>query len=319
MQSNVKLFEGDSAITSIPRNMIDDWDVWKYLNELRGLIMRPPPRKISQLPLHQFVAVVVLFMFVSTGCSSTDTADTDLRPQSASPGVPDVSGTWARQGCVQEDGTVGRCPLGPQVVDPETLPFTLRALAFIEAFDEALNPKYECSPASIPSLFADPYDFRIEPPMADRLIFTYEKDDIVRTIWMEGSPHPEPSVYDLTIQGHSHGRYEGNELVIETGKFAFNPMGLEDNANFPTSTLKRVVERYRREDQRLKLDVIIEDPLIIYEPIEFGVEWEATDNDLTLPYACDLELSQQPRKYMPPGGLNSLRQPITTSLRSNAP
>jgi hypothetical protein len=265
--------------------------------------MTPTPR----------VVAFVVFLFVLTGCSSTD-----LTPESQADAVqgPNLSGTWARKGCVQPDGTVGGCPLGPGFVDPETLPFTPRALAFIEAFDEALNPKYECSPASVPSLFADPYDFRIEKPMADRLNFTYEKDDIVRTIWMDGHPHTEPSVYDLTIQGHSHGRYEGNELVIETKKFAFNPMGLEDNSNFPTSSLKRVIERYRREDRNLKLDVTIEDPLIIYEPIKFSVVWETTEQPLVLPYDCDVEQSQEPRKFMPPGGLNSLRKPIKTSLRS---
>jgi hypothetical protein len=255
-----------------------------------------------------------MFLSMLIGCSSTGvTTQTQADP---TPG-PNLSGIWARRGCVQDDGKVGRCPLGPQFVDPETLPFTKRALAFIESFDEALNPKYECSPASMPSLLADPYDFRIEPPMADRLIFTYEKDDIVRTVWMDGHSHPEPSVYDLTIQGHSHGHYEGNELVIETNKFAFNPMGLEDNSNFPTSTLKRVVERYRREGQFLKLDVTIEDPLIIYQPIKFTVVWEATDKPLVLPYDCDVQQSQEPRKYMPPGGLNSLRKPIKTTLRSN--
>ena len=256
----------------------------------------------------------VMFLFMLIGCSSTGVS---TQTQADSTPTLNLSGTWARKGCVQ-DGKSVPCLLGPQFVDPETLPFTKRALAFIESFDEALNPKYECSPASMPSLLADPYDFRIEPPMADRLMFAYEKDDIVRTVWLEGHSHPEPSVYDLTIQGHSHGRYEGNELVIETNKFAFNPMGLEDNSNFPTSTLKRVVERYRREDQLLKLDVTVEDPLIIYEPLKFSVEWEATDKPLVLPYDCDVVQSQEPRKFMPPGGLNSLRQPIKTTLRSKA-
>lgn len=276
--------------------------------------MRPmrPALKVSRRTFLQLTAYV--FLIVLAGCSSPGVSTPS---QADSTPTLNLSGTWARKGCTKNGMTVP-CPLGPQFVDPETLPFTQRALAFIESFDEALNPKYECSPASMPSLLQDPYDFRIEPPMADRLIFTYEKDDIVRTIWLDGHAHPEPSVYDLTIQGHSHGRYEGNELVIETNKFAFNPMGLEDNSNFPTSTLKRVVERYRREGQRLKLDVTVEDPLIIYEPIKFSEEWEATDKPLVLPYDCDVQLSQEPRKYMPPGGLNSLRQPIKTTLRSKA-
>jgi hypothetical protein len=258
----------------------------------------------------------VVFLSVLSGCTPADVTESKADTAQAPVAGSNFAGTWARQGCLQPDGKVGGCPLGPGFVDPETLPFTHRALAFIEAFDESLNPKYECSPASVPSLFADPYDFRIEPPMADRLLFTYEKDDIVRTIWLEGQQHTEPSVYDLTIQGHSHGRFEGDDLVIVTDKFSFNPMGLEDNSNFPTSSLKVVTERYRRDGQILNLDVTIEDPLILTEPIKFSHRWEATDKPLVLPYDCDVVQSQEPRKFMPPGGLNSLRKPVKTTLRS---
>src|SRR5437867_8190240 len=93
----------------------------------------------------------VMFVFVLAGCSSSTDVATPSKADSTP--APNLSGTWARKGCLK-DGKVGPCPLGPQFVDPETLPFTRRALAFIESFDEALNPKYECSPASIPSLFA---------------------------------------------------------------------------------------------------------------------------------------------------------------------
>ena len=55
----------------------------------------------------------------------------------------------------------------------------------------------------MPSLVIDPYNFSIEQ-QRDRLVFTYEKDDIVRTIWLNGAG-PKPTVYD-SILARAFGR-----------------------------------------------------------------------------------------------------------------
>jgi hypothetical protein len=155
---------------------------------------------------------------------------------SAAQQVPDLSAVWARGGC-----TGGQpCPF-----IPTELPLKARAIGFMQAFDEALGPKYDCAPATMPSLVIDPYNFQVEQ-RRDRLVFTYEKDDIVRTIWL-GEAAPVPSVYDQFWQGHSVGRYEDGALVVETTKFTFDPTGLDDMYNIPSSTQKRVIERYWRE------------------------------------------------------------------------
>jgi hypothetical protein len=139
-------------------------------------------------------------------------------------GPPDLAEIWARGGC-----TGGQpCPF-----IPTQLPLKARAIGFIQAFDEALGPKYECAPATMPSLVIDPYNFSIEQ-QRDRLLFTYEKDDIVRTIWLNGAG-PKPTVYDQYWQGHSVGRYENGVLIVETTKFPFDPTGLDDMYNIPSS------------------------------------------------------------------------------------
>ena len=136
--------------------------------------------------------------------------------------LPDLTETWARRGC-----TGGQpCPF-----IPTELPLKARAIGFIQAFDEVLGPKYDCAPATMPSLVIDPYNFAIEQ-QRDRLVFTYEKDDIVRTIWLNGAG-PKPTVYDLYWQGHSTGRYDNGVLVVETTKFPFDPTGLDDMYNIP--------------------------------------------------------------------------------------
>jgi hypothetical protein len=207
--------------------------------------------------------------------------------------------TWARRGC-----TSGQpCPF-----IPSQLPLKARAIGFIQAFDEPLGPKYDCVPATMPSLIIDPYNFKIEEHR-DRLVFTYEKDDIARTIWLNGNG-PQPTVYDVYWQGHSVGRYEDGELVIETTKFPFDPTGLDDMYNIPSSTQKKVVERYRRVGDVLEAEIVTEDPLFLTEPVRFTFEWERTDRPLELPYSCDPELAKQPLKFIP----SKYQEPAWTAL-----
>lgn len=219
-------------------------------------------------------------------------------------GIPSLGATWNRRGCVENPVT---CPM-----NVKTLPLRARTIGFREAFDEVLAPKYDCVQATIPSLINDPYNFAIEQ-LDDRLIFRYEKDDVVRTIWLEGHGRPGPGVYDFYMQGYSVGHYENGELVVETTRFTFDPIGLDDMINVPSSTQKRVVERYWREGDSLFADVITEDPLFLLEPIEMSFEWERTDTPLLLPYGCDPELAKAqlellPPKYQDPGWVR-MREP----------
>lgn len=204
--------------------------------------------------------------------------------------VPELSGIWNRLGCVEDPIT---CPM--QV---EMLPLKARTIGFRDAFDEVLAPKYDCVQATVPSLINDPYNFVIEQ-QADRIVMRYEKDDVVRTVWLEGHGHQEPGVYDFFAHGHSVGRYEDDELIVETTRFSFDPIGLDDMLNIPSSTQKRVVERYRLEDGRLRASVTTYDPLILLEPIEMRLEWEPTDTAL-LPYGCDPELAKLQLELLPP-------------------
>ena len=104
--------------------------------------------------------------------------------QPAAAGNPNLAGIWNRKGPI---------PGRPPNVSPVTLA-RARAIGFSLAFDEVLLPSYDCSPVSVPVILNDNYNFQITQ-MADRLIFRYEKEDVVRTIWLDGHGHPEPGVY----------------------------------------------------------------------------------------------------------------------------
>jgi hypothetical protein len=162
---------------------------------------------------------------------------------------------------------------------------TNRASGFNQAFDDAFNPTYDCSPTPIPGLINDDYDFQIVQ-QADRVIIRYEKMDVVRTIWLEGHGHPKPANNDYTTQGYSVGRYAEGRLVVETTHFAFDPRGFSANRWVPGSTLKKMTERYWREGDTLKLDSVSEDPISLKQPYNYGWEWTVRKEELT-PYDCD--------------------------------
>ena len=214
--------------------------------------------------------------------------------QERSSAISELDGVWNRGRCVGPNS-------GCTAVGPDHPALTARAKAFRAAFDEVAAPKYDCWPTPIPHLFTDPYLFEIRQ-LVDRVILTYEKDDVVRTVWLEGHAHPEPSVNEFFTSGYSTGRYERNQLIVETTRFAFDPAGLDSDFNVPSSTQKRVTERYSLDGDRLRREVRTEDPVFLVEPIEFVVESERSDNPLTLPWNCDSEAAQEilsvfPSKY----------------------
>ena len=153
----------------------------------------------------------------------------NAQSESGSSPLPNLSGIWHRK------GPLNGKPNAPAVP-------TNRAAGFNQAFDDAFNPTYDCSPTPIPGLINDDYDFQITQ-QSDRVIIRYEKMDVVRTIWLAGHGRPTPDNNVYTNQGHSVGRYENGRLVVETTHFAFDPRGFSANRWIPGSTLKKMTER----------------------------------------------------------------------------
>jgi len=205
-------------------------------------------------------------------------------------GVPDLGGVWAWGRCVEG----GNC----LVLEEDDPRLTDRARGFRAAFDEIAAPKYDCAPMTIPHMFTDPYEYQIEQ-LADRVIITHEKDDVVRTVWLEGRGHPEPAVNQYFVQGYARGRYEEDTLVVVTTRFTFDPTGLNSDFKVPSSTQKRVTERYSRDGDALMLEVTTEDTFFLREPWSFVVRSQPVDGELALPWNCDLEAARQTLRLVP--------------------
>jgi hypothetical protein len=199
--------------------------------------------------------------------------------------VPSLSGIWARTRTVAPN--------------PDQLPLNARGVALKEAIDESLAPMYDCVPATIPHILGDPYNFSIEQ-RPDRVIFKFEKDGVTRTAWIGGRATPS----DYSVQGYSVAKYEGSTLVVETSMYTFDPGGLEDKPPMvPSSTQKRTTERYTRNGDTLTVDVVLEDRLIMKEPVKFMFQFKPTKEAIVEWPECDPEQARAPINYMPVSSL----------------
>ena len=205
--------------------------------------------------------------------------------------IPNLEGIW--------DGTTRAHPVNSenQPWGKDNFPeLNERAKAYQKVFDEALAPKYDCQPAAPPAIEFDPYSMQVLQ-WPDRVIFRYEKDDQIRTAWLDGR---KPTIYDWGIQGFSVGHYEGDALIVDTDHFVFDITGFDDYNGIPSSQLKKVRERYWREGQELKVTVTVEDPMFLKKPTGYTMRWLPQRPGYKLsPWDCDPEASRAPVKMMP--------------------
>jgi hypothetical protein len=164
-----------------------------------------------------------------------------------------------------------------------------RALAFREFVDERLSTKWFCLPPSLPaSLDGMTHIFDFVYSTELRITHSYYWD--TRVVWMDGRRHPGGA--ERFYNGHSIGRFDGNDLIIETTNFLFDPDGLDDHLHLPSSPLKKVTERYRVVDNdTLLLTISVEDPLFLLKPYSWTIELAKAQTRPEGVYNCDTEFN----------------------------
>ena len=245
-------------------------------------------RIVQRRPLRS-LALPALLLALSALAAATAGAQSAAPP----PGdIPRLVGVW--------DGSPRARPInGPDMPwTSDNFPvLNERAQAYQKVFDEPLAQKYDCVPAAPPALQYDPYMMEVVQ-WPDRVQFRYEKDDVLRTVWLDGR---RPTVDDYGVQGFSVGRYEDGALLAETTHYTFDITGFDDYNAIPSSHQKRVLERYWREGEALKVTVTVEDPLFLREPASYTTQWlPAPDGYQLQPYGCDAEQSRRALKFMVP-------------------
>jgi hypothetical protein len=118
------------------------------------------------------------------------------------------------------------------------------------------NPRFRCETTSIV------FDWTFDGPVnritqnKDTIVFQYGQMDLRRTVYMNMKTHP--ANVTPSRAGHSIGRWEGDELVVDT--VAFEPGVL--NAPVRHGSKLHVVERFTLDPQTMKLTrtYVAEDP-----------------------------------------------------------
>ena len=175
-------------------------------------------------------------------------------------GKPDLSGAWGYAGYtsdIAKDYDVGELPMN-----------ALADKLFRErqANQGVEDPEARCLPTGVPR--RDPYPSKIiQQP--DLLVILFEGNlHSFRQIYLDGRGHPKDP--EPTWWGHSIGKWEGDELVVDT--IGFNGKTWLDLAGHPSSDQLHVIERFSRPDLgHLKNEITIEDPVYYTRP------WKVTE------------------------------------------
>lgn len=238
----------------------------------------------------RFIAGKLLAAVVGGACAGLFSAGASQ----AAEAIPEIAGLWQMPQCPGNGRGLNRACM--EIAENDAR-LTDRAKAYHDAIDEAAQPKYDCAPMPIPMMWSEPYSFAIEQ-LEDRVLIRYGKEEVVRTIWLEGSEGAkEPEYNQFYYYGHSVGRYENGVLLAVTDRFTFDSQGWNADSRIPSSTQKQVFERISKEGDNLVLEVKATDTFFLKEPLTYRVtakpeaEWD-------FDWDCDLEASRSILKIM---------------------
>ncbi len=194
--------------------------------------------------------------------------------------LPDWSGVWEpvfRQ-------TAGAGPPPPPKLTPE---YAQQWAAFQEKNRTTPGINFvsnvaNCVPAGLPGSMQQPYpiEFLFTPGRVTVIIETYS---LVRRIHTDGRQFPEDP--DLTYQGTSVGRWEGDTLVVET--IGILPETSPMNGIKGHSDKLRITERMRLvEPDLLEIQTTREDPAVFVEPYTTTARYARHRDWEIMEYVC---------------------------------
>ena len=152
----------------------------------------------------------------------------------AAGGKPDLSGVW-----VAIDD--------PYPEAPEPLPWAAAVIKQRLATELKDAPHNHClpGPPPVPGSASPFIEKFVQTPSL--LVILFEDVPGFRQVFMDGRAHP--SDWDPTWLGHSLGKWEGDELVVDTVGFNDRSwIGTLGDGYLPHTEMLHVIERYRRVD-----------------------------------------------------------------------
>ena len=231
-------------------------------------------------------------------------------------GKPDLSGNWVRfrgegglargRGQGQAQGNAAPAdPSSPPIATffelganvPGGLPFTPWAAELRkrrEAANAKDNPDALCLPMGITQfhMHGQPRKVMQTPNL---LAIMYEANYGLRYIYTDGRSLPPQGEPTPGWYGYSVGRWEGDELVVETNNLRDD--GWLDVRGSPLTDQAKIVERFRRPTYgKVEIDIRIEDPKAYTRPFTVRVNQQVSPDDEIIEFVCNE--NQQFRKLI---------------------
>ena len=208
--------------------------------------------------------------------------------------VPDLSGVWQKE-FPSSASLVTDPPLTEWGRERFDLAKPLHGPRIASA-TESNAAELQCLPMGFPATYYRPRPFEIIQ-LPDRAVMIFEIDNFWRVIYMDGREFPEVPLHSWN--GYSIGRYEGDALVIETrhmlGWESENQQRWLDRMGHPFSDQLTVIERFRRvEEDRLEIEVTIDDPIAYEESFSGTLGFTRRDFELAEFICQELMLSELP-------------------------
>jgi hypothetical protein len=169
-------------------------------------------------------------------------------------------------------------------VFPIELPLKEPARKAFEAYDEASNDlALKCEPPGMPSMLDNPYPMEVVAH-GDHILMRFEEWDAERRVYMNGTI---PNDAQISRYGHSLGKWENGELIIETKNIDYP---FFDDAGVPMSDQMVVTERYSISEDRKQLNwtATMVDPEVFTAPVSYGGYMVWSPGIEIQVYGCDL-------------------------------
>jgi len=243
--------------------------------------------------------------------TSDGTVNLEAPPPRAADGHPDLSGLWERFGPGGSNAsfdTLQSSDGGPPAATfwnlgagiRGGLPYSPLAAMLREermADDQKNNPDALCLPMGLTQLHLHPQPRKIvQTPKL--LLIMYEGNEGLRQIFMDGRSLP---ALDENLQpwwyGYSVGRWEGDELVVET--VGFRDDVWLDVQGSPLTGRAKMTERFRRPNfGTLQIDITIDDPTAYTKPFTVRVNQRLFPDAELIEFICN-ENEKSVRYYDP--------------------
>jgi len=239
-------------------------------------------------------AVALLVVFSATLRAQTGAPSGAAAAQNQSSKIPDLSGSWTR------DGKKGGFGSSLSLSDPgmkkrgneDDIPYQPwareKTLSEITStgpqaqFETSTNPQMWCEPVGVPGVYGWPAKTKFGQA-ADAVYIVYEYGVSYRIVRLN-SKHPADP--DPQWWGDSIGWYEnGDTLVVDT--VGFNDKTWLDEAAHPHTEKMHLIERYKKIDAKtLRLDMTIDDPGAYTKPWSTFKYFTTDDSGSWYQWAC---------------------------------